>query len=113
MTDKDALRTALCERLGIALPIIQAPMGGAVGPAMAAAVSNAGALGMLAMWRGDIDVLRQQVRETRALTSQPIPMIGMTTRAHGTLCEQPSDEFCWSVQTMNFVSPRPSAPVAP
>jgi len=71
MTDKDALRTALCERLGIALPIIQAPMGGAVGPAMAAAVSNAGALGMLAMWRGDIDVLRQQVRETRALTSQP------------------------------------------
>jgi NAD(P)H-dependent flavin oxidoreductase YrpB (nitropropane dioxygenase family) len=41
------MKTALCERLGIELPIIQAPMGGAVGPTLAAAVSNAGGLGML------------------------------------------------------------------
>jgi NAD(P)H-dependent flavin oxidoreductase YrpB (nitropropane dioxygenase family) len=33
------MKTALCERLGIELPIIQAPMGGAVGPTLAAAVS--------------------------------------------------------------------------
>ena len=36
------MKTALCDRLGIELPIIQAPMGGAVGPALASAVSNAG-----------------------------------------------------------------------
>ena len=65
------MQTALCKRLGIELPIIQAPMGGAVGPALAAAVSNAGGLGMLVPWRADIDTVRRQIRETRALTSRP------------------------------------------
>ena len=60
-----------CERLGIEVPIIQAPMGGAVGPALAAAVSNAGALGTLPLWRADIPTLREQVRETRSLTCKP------------------------------------------
>jgi nitronate monooxygenase len=46
-------------------------MAGAVGPALAAAVSNAGGLGTLALWRADIQALRQQVRETRALTAKP------------------------------------------
>jgi NAD(P)H-dependent flavin oxidoreductase YrpB (nitropropane dioxygenase family) len=65
------MQTALCKRLGIELPIIQAPMGGAVGPPLAAAVSNAGGLGMLVPWRADIDIVRRQIRETRALTSRP------------------------------------------
>jgi NAD(P)H-dependent flavin oxidoreductase YrpB (nitropropane dioxygenase family) len=65
------MKTALCERLGIELPIIQAPMGGAVGPTLASAVSNAGGLGMLSPWRADIDTVRGQIRATRALTSRP------------------------------------------
>ena len=66
------MQTALCKRLGIELPIIQAPMGGGVvGPTLAAAVSNAGALGMLVLWRADLATVRQQIRETRALTSRP------------------------------------------
>src|ERR1700704_2963505 len=65
------MTTALCERLGIDVPIIQAPMGGAVGPTLAAAVSNAGGLGTLALWGADIGVWRRQVRETRALTNRP------------------------------------------
>jgi nitronate monooxygenase len=36
----------LAELLGIELPIVQAPMAGAQGSAMAIAVSNAGGLGM-------------------------------------------------------------------
>src|SRR5215211_4161024 len=63
--------TAACKRLGIEIPIIQAPMGGAVGPALAGAVSNAGGLGTLALWTADVQTLRQQVPETRALTSKP------------------------------------------
>lgn len=63
--------TALCAKLGIDVPIVQAPMEGAVGPRLAAAVSNAGGLGMLAPWAADVAVLRDQVRETRALTSRP------------------------------------------
>ena len=65
------MKTVLCERLGIDIPIIQAPMGGAVGPTMAAAVSNAGGLGMLVPWRAHVDAVRQQIRETRSLTSRP------------------------------------------
>ena len=45
------MKTTLCTRVGIEVPIIQAPMGGAVGPALASAVSNAGGLGMLVLWR--------------------------------------------------------------
>jgi len=65
------VKTILCELLGIELPIIQAPMAGAVGPALVAAVSNAGGLGMLVPWRADIDTVRRQIRETRDLTSRP------------------------------------------
>ena len=57
--------------VGIDIPIIQAPMGGAVGPALAAAVSNAGGLGMLAPWTAPPEVVRQQISETRALTQHP------------------------------------------
>ncbi len=65
------MKTALCTRLGIEVPIIQAPMGGAVGPALAAAVSNAGGLGMLVLWRADPETMRKQIRDTRALTAKP------------------------------------------
>jgi len=61
----------MCKKLGIQIPIIQAPMGLAVGPSVAAAVSNAGALGMLAPWSLGLDALRGQIRETQALTSKP------------------------------------------
>jgi nitronate monooxygenase len=65
------LHTLLCEQLGIDVPIIQAPIGSASCPALAAAVSNAGGLGMLAMtWREPDDV-RRVIRETRALTDRP------------------------------------------
>ena len=47
-------------------------MGGVVGPELAAAVSNAGGLGILPLWYQDIGELRKTVRETRALTQAPI-----------------------------------------
>jgi NAD(P)H-dependent flavin oxidoreductase YrpB (nitropropane dioxygenase family) len=59
--------SSLCTMLGIERPIVQAPM--AAIPPLAAAVSNAGALGMLALtWSADAGVV---VRETAALTSRP------------------------------------------
>src|SRR5215211_2069967 len=65
------MKTILCEHLGIDVPIIQAPMGGAVGPTLAAAVSNAGGLGMLVLWRAELESMRRQIRETRSLTQRP------------------------------------------
>lgn len=65
------MTTKACEVLGIDLPIVLAPMGGAVGPELAAAVSNAGGMGSLPLWSADTDTLRRVVRATRALTSKP------------------------------------------
>jgi nitronate monooxygenase len=46
-------------------------MGGAVPVRLAAAVSNAGALGTLPLWRADADTLRGTVRKMRSLTTKP------------------------------------------
>ena len=65
------MRTAICDMLGIEIPIILAPIGGAVGPRMVAAVSNAGGLGTIPLWRADIDTLRNQIRDIKSLTNKP------------------------------------------
>ncbi len=65
------MKTALCDRLGIEVPIVLAPMAGGHSPQLAAAVSNAGGLGTLPLWGASLDALRRQVRETQALTSRP------------------------------------------
>jgi NAD(P)H-dependent flavin oxidoreductase YrpB (nitropropane dioxygenase family) len=57
--------------LGIEIPIVQAPMGGAVPVSLAAAVSNAGALGTLPLWRSALEKLRRTLRDMRSATSKP------------------------------------------
>lgn len=75
------MRTPLCDRLGISVPIIQAPMaGGWTTPALAAAVSEAGGLGMLAGARLTADQWRAQLDETRARTSRPFGVNFLTAR---------------------------------
>lgn len=69
--DRVTMKTALCAQLGIGVPIILAPMGGAVGPDLAAAVSNAGGLGMIPLWYVDLETLRAAIAQTRALTAKP------------------------------------------
>lgn len=64
------LHTALCDLLHIEVPIIQAPMGPAT-PALAAAVSNAGGLGMLGMGNRDPEGIRRVIAEARRLTDRP------------------------------------------
>jgi nitronate monooxygenase len=61
----------LCDSLGVDLPIVQAPIGGATGPALASVVSNAGGLGMLALSLADEESARRAIRETRRLTDRP------------------------------------------
>jgi nitronate monooxygenase/enoyl-[acyl-carrier protein] reductase II len=65
------LRTALCDRLGIDVPIVQAPVGSAAGPELAAAVSEAGGLGMLALTWQSPEQVRRSIRRTRELTNRP------------------------------------------
>lgn len=66
------LKTPLCAQLGIELPIFNAGMGGGVaGPELAAAVSNAGGIGVLGMGGVPGPVIREQIRRLRTLTSKP------------------------------------------
>ncbi|MEE8466347.1 MAG: nitronate monooxygenase [Dehalococcoidia bacterium] len=66
-----SLQTSLCRALKIDIPIVQAPIGPATNPAMTAAVSNAGGLGMLAFLRRDADDVRRLISETHELTDRP------------------------------------------
>lgn len=62
--------TPFCRRLGLTAPVVQAPVGSASTPELAAAVSSAGGLGMLALtWTPPASV-RERIRATRALTDR-------------------------------------------
>jgi enoyl-[acyl-carrier protein] reductase II len=63
-------KTKLTEMLGIEYPIIQAGMGGVALAELAAAVSNAGGLGVLAGAALEADFFREQIRETKRRTSK-------------------------------------------
>ena len=65
------LHTRLCDVLGISHPIILAGMGRASTPELAAAVSNAGGLGVLGAASCGPNQLREWIRRTRALTDRP------------------------------------------
>jgi nitronate monooxygenase len=58
--------------LGTALPIIQAPMAGSQGSALAVAVSNAGGLGSLPSALFSTAALRAELAAVRAQTSRPV-----------------------------------------
>jgi nitronate monooxygenase len=65
------IRTHLCQLLGIEAPILAAPMGFVTGPHLAAAVSNAGGLGIMSFNANPPPVLREEIRHLRLLTSKP------------------------------------------
>ena len=64
------LRTPLCDRLGIDVPIVQAPIGSASTPELVAAVAQTGALGMLALTWVSVDEAVRRVRRVRELTDR-------------------------------------------
>ncbi len=66
-----SLSPPLCDLLGIEVPIVQAPIGSATCPQLAAAVSGAGALGTLALTWTAPDGCVEKIRATRALTDRP------------------------------------------
>ena len=61
----------LTDLLGTELPIVQAPMAGVQGSALAVAVSNAGGLGSLPCAMLDADAMRRELSAIRAQTTKP------------------------------------------
>jgi NAD(P)H-dependent flavin oxidoreductase YrpB (nitropropane dioxygenase family) len=75
MTNRPIFRTKLCDILEIEYPIMLAGMGSmgkATPPALVAAVSNAGGMGVIGGAGLEPETIREKIRETRALTDKPI-----------------------------------------
>ena len=72
MVEPDSLgKVSLLERLGVEAPVVQAGMGGGLSRhELAAAVSEAGGLGTIAV--NGADQIRQELRAARALTRRPL-----------------------------------------
>lgn len=65
------LRTRICDFIGIDHPVVLGGMASATNPALVAAVSNAGGLGILGATFLSADQQRADVSETRELTAKP------------------------------------------
>jgi nitronate monooxygenase len=88
-----------CERLGLAHPIIQAPMAGVSTPALAVAVSEAGALGSLAAAAlPQPEALAQQLAALAAATDRPVNV--------NLFCHEPSPaDLAQDAQWISYLTP--------
>jgi nitronate monooxygenase len=75
---RPTLHTAFCDRVGVEYPVVLAGMGPVAGTGapvataeLAAAVSNAGGLGVMGGVAYSPDVLRAEIRKIRSLTKKP------------------------------------------
>ena len=65
------MKTAITELLHIEYPIFQGGMAWVAEHTLAAAVSNAGGLGIIASGGAPCEYIREEVRKTKALTERP------------------------------------------
>ena len=91
MSDSAAARS-FTARLGLELPLIQAPMAGVQGAAMAAAVSGAGALGSLPGAAMSPQALRDAVGELRRDGGLPV---NLNFFCHAAPAADPAREAAW------------------
>ena len=76
------LKTRLTDLLGIEHPIIQGGMAWTATAELAAAVSNAGGLGIIGAGQMPTDVLREQIRLAKSLTDKPFGVNLMMLTPH-------------------------------
>jgi nitronate monooxygenase len=81
----------LCDLLGVEIPLIQAPMAGSATPALAGAVSNAGALGSLGCAGSSSNEIRDAVAALRSRTNRPFNLnffVGEAPRTDAAVLER-------------------------
>lgn len=83
---------SLLDRLGVPLPIFQAPMAGVSTPEMASAVSNAGGLGGIAVGATDPTGAAAMIAAVRARTDRPF---NVNVFVHQTPVADPAREAVW------------------
>jgi nitronate monooxygenase len=99
---------AFCKRLALAHPLIQAPMAGVSTPALALAVSRAGALGSLATGATpDASQVAQQLAELHAATDKPF---NVNVFCHQPAAPHPDQDADWLAYLRPFFEELGSEP---
>ena len=104
-----SIRTALTEALGLEYPIVLAPMASVSGGRLAAAVSQAGGLGLVGGGYGDPDWLRKELSLARAETARPWG-VGLITWAAAHETVRLALEYEPRAFMLSFGDPRPYVP---
>ena len=65
------IKSKICDMLGIRLPIIQGGMAWIADASLAAAVSNAGGLGLISSINAGTEAVRAEIRKCRQMTDKP------------------------------------------
>lgn len=102
-TSKQSLRTPICERLGIEFPVFQAGMGWVARAELAAAVSEAGGMGVIGAGSTlSEDELRSEIRMVRERTDKPfgVDILFATIRAEGDAVARYTDSVQGMIRTV-------------
>lgn len=65
------IKSRICDLLGITYPVFQGGMAWVADASLAAAVSNAGGLGLITSINTDTEAVRQEIRKCKTLTNKP------------------------------------------
>ena len=76
------IHTPVCDLLGIRYPILQGGMAWIADAELAAAVSNAGGLGIISAMNAGGDWVREQIHKAKSLTAQPFGVNIMLASPH-------------------------------
>ena len=79
------IKTKLCDMLGVEYPIIQGGMAWIADAGLAAAVSEAGGVGLIAGGDAPVEIIRDEIKKARQLTNKPfgVNIMLMSTNADG------------------------------
>lgn len=83
---------SLIDRLGLSVPLVQAPMAGVSTPALAAAVAEQGALGSIGVGATDAAGARAMIEETQARTNRAF---NVNLFVHSAAVADPVREAAW------------------
>jgi enoyl-[acyl-carrier protein] reductase II len=76
------MKSIICEMLGIEYPIFQGAMAWIANASLAAAVSEAGGLGIIAGGTAPVNLVREEVRKAKELTTKPVGVNIMLLSPH-------------------------------
>ena len=76
------MKSQICEMLGIEYPIFQGAMAWIANASLAAAVSEAGGLGIIAGGTAPVEVIRSEVQKAKKITTKPIGVNIMLLSPH-------------------------------